>query len=57
MMEKLTGESNCIRLVYGVGELPVCNVKETTHQIGSFPLMIKVGRSLDHGTEPGIFKV
>jgi len=60
MMKKLTGETDCIRLVYGVGELDedwIENHVESTHEVGSFPIMIKIGRSVDRGSEPGIFMV
>ena len=58
MIEKLTGDTNCIRIVYGVGEFPIIIEKSpSTHQIGSYPLMIKIGTSLDKEWEPGIFKV
>lgn len=68
MIEKLTGEKNTIRLVYGVGELgkDVEN-EESTHYIGAYPIMIKIGHFLDFGNagkksgiysyEPGMFKV
>jgi hypothetical protein len=58
MIEKLTGDTNCIRIVYGVGEFPIIIEKSpSSHQIGSYPLMIKIGTSLDKEWEPGIFKV
>ena len=69
MIEKLTGEKNTIRLVYGVGELEedwIENV-ESTHYIGGYPIMVKIGHFLDYGPsgkksgtfcyEPGLFKV
>ena len=70
MFKKLSGDDNCIRLVYGVGELPeehLENEVESTHEVDSFPIMIKVGHFLDYGpggkqsrkldNTPGIFKV
>ena len=68
IFKRLSGDENCIRLVYGVGELPEEHMKtvESTHEIGSFPIMIKIGHFLDYGKagkgygstyEPGIFKV
>ncbi len=68
IFKRLSGDDNCIRLVYGVGELPekyIKNVK-STHEIGSFPIMIKIGHFLDYGPdgkgsgstyEPGLFKI
>ena len=60
MIEKLTGDKNCIRLVWGIGEMDqdwIENETTSTHEVGNFPIMVKVGRTLDHGWEPGIFKV
>lgn len=68
MIEKLTGEKNTIRLVYGIGELDEeIENEESTHYIGTYPIMIKIGHFLDYGSagkkshtycyEPGIFKV
>ena len=68
IFKRLSGDENCIRLVYGVGELPeehMNNVK-STHEVGSFPIMIKIGHFLDYGPggkgsgstyEPGLFKI
>jgi len=68
IFRRLSGDENCIRLVYGVGELPeehMNNVK-STHEVGSFPIMIKIGHFLDYGPggkgsgstyEPGLFKI
>jgi hypothetical protein len=68
MFKRLSGDENCIRLVYGVGELPEKHIKEceSTHEIGHFPIMVRIGHFLDYGPdgswnrisyEPGIFKV
>ena len=57
---RLTGDKNCIRLVYGIGELPseyIENEVETAHAIGSFPIMVKIGHFLDGSKETGMFKV
>ena len=66
MIEKLTGEKNTIRLVYGIGEIDIDGTT-STHEIGSFPIMIKIGHFLDYGPagkkshtycyDPGLFKV
>jgi len=58
MMEKITGDMNCIRLVWGIGEMDEeIEDRESSHMIGNYPIMIKVGQTLDHGWKPGIFKV
>lgn len=70
MIEKLTGEKNTIRLVYGVGDLDedwMENHVKSAHEIGSYPIMVKIGHFLDYGLsgkksgtfcyEPGLFKV
>ena len=69
VFKKITDEDNCIRLVYGVGEMDsdwIENKVETTHEVGSYPIMVKIGHFLDYGVvgkrskftfEPGIFKV
>jgi hypothetical protein len=70
IFEKLVGESDVIRLVYGVGEMDsdwIENKVESTHEIGNFPIMIKVGHFLDYGSagkksgtstyETGLYKV
>lgn len=58
MMEKITGDTNCIRLVWGIGEMDEeIEDRESSHMIGNYPIMIKVGQTLDHGWKPGIFKV
>lgn len=74
IFKRLSGDENCIRLVYGVGELPEDHIKETesTHQIGPFPVMVRIGHFFDYGPvgkknadgswnrtsyEPGIFRV
>mgnify|MGYP003339710244 CR=1 FL=1 len=51
IFEKLVGESDVIRLVYGIGEFPDGWMEDvsSTHEIGSFPIMIKVGHFLDYG--------
>jgi len=69
MMEKLTGQTNTIRLVYGIGELEEDWIEtvESTHEIGGYPIMIKIGHFLDHGHagkksgnycyDPGLYRV
>jgi len=69
IFKRLSGDENCIRLVYGTGELDEEHIKTvvSTHEIGSFPIMVKIGHFLDYGEsgksygrftyEPGIFKV
>lgn len=58
MMEKITGDTNCIRLVWGIGEMDEeIEDRESSHMIGNYPIMIKVGQTLDNGWKPGIFKV
>jgi abortive infection bacteriophage resistance protein len=70
MIEKLTGEKNTIRLVYGVGDLDedwIENNTKSAHEIGNFPIMVKIGHFFDFGPdgkksgtfcyEPGLFKV
>ena len=69
VFKKTTGEDNCIRLVYGVGEMNsdwIENKVESTHEVGSYPIMVKIGHFLDYGVvgkrskftyEPGLFKV
>jgi len=70
IFEKLVGESDVIRLVYGIGEMDknwIETKTKSTHEIGNFPIMIKVGHFLDYGPggkksgtftyETGLFKV
>jgi hypothetical protein len=70
IFKRLTGDENCIRLVYGVGEVDEDHMENTvksTHEVGSFPIMIKIGTFLDYGPGgkesrkfdygPGIFRV
>lgn len=60
IMDKLVGETNCIRLVWGIGEMDqdwIENKTTSTHEVGNYPIMVKVGRTLEHGWEPGMFKV
>ena len=56
IFERLTGDKDCIRLVWGIGEIDNVD-KDTTHHLNSYPIVIKVGRFLDSSKEPGIFKV
>lgn len=59
IFRKLKVDDNCIRLVYGVGEIEekwMTKVK-SAHEIGSFPIMIKIGRTLDSAKTPGIINV
>lgn len=58
--KRLTGYENVIRLVYGVGEMDKDQINRagSTHTIGNFPLMVKVGRTLTkRGAPSGLFKV
>jgi len=74
IFKKLSDDENCVRLVYGVGKLPESHMKtvESTHEIDSFPIMVKIGHFFDYGPvgkknadgswnkttyEPGIFKI
>lgn len=70
IFKRLTGDENCIRLVYGIGEVDkehMENNVKSTHEVGNFPIMIKIGTFLDYGKggkesrkfdyTPGIFKV
>lgn len=56
IFEKLTGDKDCIRLVWGIGKIDNVN-HETTHNLYSYPIVIKVGHLLDSSSESGIFKV
>lgn len=58
IMKDLINEDNCVRLVYGVGFLNkewIEKETKSTHEIGNFPIMIKIGHTLDNYWEPGIF--
>lgn len=55
--ERLTGEKNVIRLVWGIGEMEITKSDVTLHHLDSFPILIKVGHELDDFNETGIFKV
>lgn len=60
IFNKLTGEDNCVILVYGVGDMDQYNIEnkyKSTHEVEYYPIMIKVGRYLDGLKEPGIYKV
>lgn len=63
MMKKLIGEDNCIRVVYGVGKFDEEHMEyvkkefKTAHMIGNYPIMVKVGRTLDNEWTPGIYRV
>jgi hypothetical protein len=70
IFKRLTGDENCIRLVYGIGEVNEDHMEnhvKSAHQVGSFPIMIKIGHFLDYGPggkkskksdhTPGMFKV
>ena len=70
IFEKLVGETDVVRLVYGIGEMNKDWIEKettTTHEIGNFPIMVKVGRFLDYGEagkksgiityETGLYKV
>ena len=58
IFEKLTSDNvkDCIRLVWGIGEMENINYK-STHYLPAYPIVIKVGRFLDSSKKPGIFKV
>lgn len=52
IFNRLVGESDVIRLVYGIGEMNKDWIEKettTTHEIGNFPIMVKVGHFLDYG--------
>lgn len=52
IFDKLIGETNVIRLVYGIGEMNKDWIEKettTTHEIGNFPIMVKLGHFLDYG--------
>lgn len=59
LFKNLVNEENCIALVYGVGKIHDKYIKtvETTHAIEYYPIMIKVGRTIDSNKTPGIIKV
>ena len=50
------GIPNSIRCVYSVGELSNVEV-DSTHHLGNYEVMVRVGRFLDESDEPGIFRV
>lgn len=58
IFEKITSDNvkDCIRLVWGIGEIENVNYK-STHYLPAYPIMIKIGRFLDSSKKPGIFKV
>ncbi len=58
IFERLTSDNvkDCIRLVWGIGEMEDVNYK-STHYLPSYPIMIKVGRFLDSSKKSGIYKV
>lgn len=70
IFKRLSNAENCIRLVYGIGEVDEDHMEnhvESAHEIGYFPIMLKIGHFLDYGPggkqskkydyTPGIFKV
>ncbi len=59
IFEKLIGESDRVRLIYSVGDMHENWIlkSKTTHEIGNYPVMVKVGRTLDVSNDSGIFKV
>jgi len=60
IFKRLGVDENCIRLVYGIGEVDEDHMENTVksaHEVGGFPIMIKIGRFLDSSKKPGIFKV
>ena len=70
IFKKIAGEENCIRLVYGIGDIDQDHLEndvDSAHEIGNYPIMIKIGHFLDYGPAgkksgkndytPGIFKV
>ena len=58
IFERLTSDNvkDCIRLVWGIGEMENINYK-STHYLPAYPIMIKVGRFLDSSKKSGIYKV
>lgn len=59
IFKKFIDNKDCVRLVYSIGQVHQKRMEETTsaHEIGSYPVMVKVGRFLSSSTKPGIFKV
>lgn len=59
IFKKLINNENCVRLVYSVGQIHEERIKkaESAHEIGNYPVMVKVGRFLDSSTKAGIFKI
>lgn len=59
IFKKLIDEGNRVRLVYGVGEIHESHIVDcdSAHEVGNYPIMIKVGRTLDSSNESGLYKV
>jgi hypothetical protein len=69
MFNRLGVENVGIRCVYTIGDIPEDWIRKvkTTHEIGSFPVMVKLGHFLDYGesgkssgkltTESGLYKI
>lgn len=59
IFKRLIGGDNLTRLVYSVGDMHENWIlkSKTTHEIGNYPVMVKVGRTLDSSNDPGFFKV
>jgi len=57
IFERLTSDNvkDCIRLVWGIGEMEDVNYK-STHDLPAYQIMIKVGRFLDSSKKSGIYK-
>ena len=60
IIENNFNEIGRVRIVYGIGTLPkywIENNVKSAHQIGSFPFMVKLGRTFDKNWESGIFQI
>ena len=68
MFNRLGIKDSQIGCVYTTGDIPENWIKKvkSTHEIGSFPVMVKLGHFLDYGasgkkngftTEPGLYKI
>lgn len=57
IFKRLTGDTDVIRLVYGVGLMNLSKSDTNLHHLESFPILISVGHKLDSSKEPGIYRV
>jgi len=56
IFEKLTGDIDCIRLVWGIGEMDNVDYK-SVHELPSYPIIVKIGRFLDSSKSYGIYQI